>query len=179
MNNNSYMSRIKKRILIGLTIFIGISAFLYYQLHHGKDEVYLLPNGFTGIVYIYSSEQGAKKEFEGTWLDKVRVYRIPNNGVLLTQFEPSERFRKVSYFYVDSQGNRTELQSPYTQNRKGFILKPKTHVASIYRESVLDENDNPLIYDSFLVGTDKQITIFHEERKKVNILQLIDENLKK
>lgn len=48
-----------------------------------EKELYILPNNFKGTVaVIFNIKDGAPKEY----LNGYRVYRIPENGVLFTQF---------------------------------------------------------------------------------------------
>ena len=50
-------------------------------------ERYLIPKDFRGVVYVVSDqENGTEKEYEGIH----RVYRIPESGILFTQFSQNE-----------------------------------------------------------------------------------------
>lgn len=58
-----------------------------------EGELYNLPEGFTGIVIIiYDQEDGAEKEYYDPDTQdgiKMRVYNIPESGVLKTKFAPN------------------------------------------------------------------------------------------
>jgi len=72
-------------------------------------EIYLIPKDYTGKIEIYFDQaDGSAMEFE----DSVRVYRIPETGVLKTQFKfnagPVYKDSRA-YYYVDNKGNRKRL----------------------------------------------------------------------
>ncbi|MGV8993658.1 MAG: DUF6843 domain-containing protein [Flavobacterium sp.] len=70
-------------------------------------ERYLFPENFRGVVYVvFDQENGKEKEYEGIH----RVYRIPESGILFTQFSKNEEvYSFQEFFFVDSSGERKEL----------------------------------------------------------------------
>ena len=71
-----------------------------------EDTIRLMPEGYQGpVLIIFNQKYGTPKEYEG---DK-RLYRIPENGILRTQFGPNYGMQKHQFFYVDNEGNRTEI----------------------------------------------------------------------
>jgi hypothetical protein len=77
-----------------------------YVWDRAEPEVHLLPAGYRGpVVIIFGQADGAALEREG----RARVYRIPTDGVLRTQFDPNEGWRAPDYFYVDGAGRRTPI----------------------------------------------------------------------
>lgn len=69
-------------------------------------ETYLIPQGFKGRVNIvFNREDGVPPKYE----NGRRVYQIPANGILLTQFKDEYGFVDRLYYYVDSNGKRTPL----------------------------------------------------------------------
>ncbi|MDZ7847249.1 MAG: hypothetical protein U5L96_10990 [Owenweeksia sp.] len=90
------MSRKIKRILL----FVGLLAILlagwFLRTRYlATDEVYVLPNNFTGAVIIlmdYPKGKPEKYDQEGN-----RVYEIPVNGILKTKFSHEEGYRDVTY----------------------------------------------------------------------------------
>lgn len=78
-------------------------AVLFGCQNHDR-EVHLIPNGYIGKVQIiYDIPEGMPIEYDDRgW----RVYRIPENGVLLSQFSPNPggfRLDDREFFYVDNQ----------------------------------------------------------------------------
>lgn len=71
-----------------------------------EDTVRLIPEGYVGSVLItFNQEDGEPKEYE----DGKRIYIIPENGVLKTQFGSNYGVQNHQFFYVNKEGNRTEI----------------------------------------------------------------------
>lgn len=73
--------------------------FLSFACRQKKiDEIYLIPRGFTGnIAVVFDVKQGEKEVLENGW----RVYRIPEDGILITQASYNSTFHNEKYFFVD------------------------------------------------------------------------------
>ncbi|AKP52899.1 DUF6843 domain-containing protein [Cyclobacterium amurskyense] len=91
-------------LLIGLPF--GFVAFTFLNAME-IPERYLLPEDFRGVVYVvFDQENGKEKEYEGIH----RVYRIPESGILFTQFSQNEEvYSFQEFFFVNSNGKRKEL----------------------------------------------------------------------
>ncbi|MDB4175269.1 hypothetical protein N9766_02790 [Flavobacteriaceae bacterium] len=91
-------------LLIGLPF--GFVAYTFLTAME-VPERYLLPEDFRGVVYVvFDQENGQEKEHEGFR----RVYRIPESGILFTQFSQNEEvYSFQEFFFEDSNGKRTEL----------------------------------------------------------------------
>jgi hypothetical protein len=84
-----------------------------------EPETYLIPKGFTGrIDVILDQANGLPKKYE----NGRRVYEIPSNGILLTQFKDEYGIVNRQYFYVDSIGKRYPLPIyKYKHNEDGTV----------------------------------------------------------
>ncbi|HYM92580.1 MAG TPA: hypothetical protein VET23_00435 [Chitinophagaceae bacterium] len=84
-----------------------------------EPETYLIPQGFTGRVnVIFNRKDGAPPKYE----DGRRIYEIPSNGILLTQFKDEYGFVDHRYYYVDSNGKRTILKIyQHDYNKDGTV----------------------------------------------------------
>lgn len=93
-----------KALLIGLPV--GFVVFTYLNAME-IPERYLLPEDFRGVVYVvFDQEKGEEKEYEGIH----RVYRIPESGILITQFSENEDvFSFQEFFFENRNGELTEL----------------------------------------------------------------------
>lgn len=94
-----------------------------------EPETYLIPKGFTGrATVIFNQKEGVPAKYEN---DR-RVYEIPANGILLTQFKDEYGFVDHQYYYVDSSGNRAALPIfKYEYNKDGtttWIIKNQNEV---------------------------------------------------
>ena len=71
-----------------------------------EPEIFLIPENYRSEVYIiYDQPCSAAVEYEGNR----RVYRIPENGILLTEFKYDRGTMNQQYFLVDSTGKRKKL----------------------------------------------------------------------
>ncbi len=88
----------------GLLVLPYLVMMLNVALYRAEPEIHLLPLGFTGpVVIIHGDSTGAPAEYE----DGARVYRIPDTGVLRTQFEANQGWHKPPrLFYANPDGTR-------------------------------------------------------------------------
>jgi hypothetical protein len=92
--------------LLSYLLIVG-SLFLSCKKDADKETFYL-PEGFSGpVAIIFGQENGVAKEYE----DDKRVYRIPQNGVLYTQFPRVQGTLIQEFYYVNSTSERIELPS--------------------------------------------------------------------
>lgn len=108
-----------------------------------EPETYLLPNGFTGRVnVIFKRADGLPAKYE----NERRVYEIPSDGVLLTQFKDEYGFVDRKYYYVDSVGNRTELEvfrfKHFKKDSAGYVVNNKEQVG-IFLNGTSGQYGNP------------------------------------
>ncbi len=72
-----------------------------------EDTITLIPEGYTGTVEIWFNQaNGEQIEYEN---DK-RIYRIPKNGILNTQFSEQYGSNYPKFYYVNELDNRTEIK---------------------------------------------------------------------
>ena len=97
--------------------------------NHPEPETYLLPKGFTGrATVIFNQKPGAPIKNE----NGRRVYEIPANGILLTQFKDEYGIVNHKYYYVDSNNNKMLLpiyiEEHNPDGKTTPILKDKNQV---------------------------------------------------
>jgi hypothetical protein len=82
-----------------------------------EPETYLIPEGFRGrATVIFNQKEGAIPKYE----KGRRIYEMPANGILLTQFKDEYGFLDHQYYYVNGNGNRKALQIyKYKYNKDG------------------------------------------------------------
>ena len=72
-----------------------------------KSEVHLIPSGYVGDVFIvWGQASGVPAEREGL----ASVFRIPPDGILVTQDTPSTGWHVSHYYRSSSENSRTELE---------------------------------------------------------------------
>ena len=101
--------KIKKIWQLLWSILPFLIGLVYFQIAAPSKDIFLIPKGYIGKITIqYGQVDGQEKEFEGLW----RIYRIPNNGILKTNFEIKGNSISLSdskYYYVDKTGKRIKI----------------------------------------------------------------------
>ena len=97
--------------LLGLIVVLGVALFIWYKGTEAEPELHIIPSDYEGpVVIIFGDTNGQAKTYE----DGFRVYKIPDHGILVTQFERQTGYirpGKLKYVYESSEGERTEI--PY------------------------------------------------------------------
>jgi hypothetical protein len=88
-------------------LFVFVLTLLQLQ-GPGEAEVHLIPHGYVGHVFIvFRAASGEPSAFE----DAARLYRIPQNGILLTQHLPNTGSGPVwKFFYESADGQRMAIE---------------------------------------------------------------------
>ena len=140
---------------------ILIACFTIRCNKNPEPETYLIPKGFTGRVdVIFNQKTGVPSKYE----NGRRIYMIPNNGILLSQFNDEYGIVNRKYYYVDSVNNRSELPVfQYQQNSDGTssaIVSDSNRVGifidgttGIYGDSL----DGRIPYQEFIVANPKNL----------------------
>jgi len=93
--------------------------------HHCTPEVFLIPEGYKGPIYIiYNQKDGSDAEYE----NGKRVYRIPPTGVLLTKFADEYGIINQEYFCLTENNKRKKLGILDTRDfNEDWTLKKNPH----------------------------------------------------
>lgn len=174
---------LKRNIKIYMTNYLtmdGIKILIYSLIllvsvmscgQKTEDTVRLIPKGYKGsVLVIFNQENGEPKEYE----NGKRVYRIPENGVLKTQFEPNYGVQNHQFFYVNKEGNRTEIPFVLVQNKEVLSeIKDDKKIVYAYFENTIGEgfgiNDNNEEYSipparTFYIGNLKDVDKDYREQ---------------
>ena len=103
-----------KAIATVLPIPLIISVFfLSIWFRTASPELYLIPDDFRGEFVVYFDEPcGSTPIYDG----KSRIFRVPSNGVLITQASESHGYLNHRFESIDSDGNRKILPEFRRQN---------------------------------------------------------------
>lgn len=133
--------------LIGISPIVAFSIFI--QVTKASDDIFIIPANFKGtIAVIYGQENGTEKEYENS----KRLYRIPQNGILKTQFElKGETVNFGEYYYLTDNGQRVRIESfPYD---KPFPDSTKIYVHNWQLGNASDSEGNNFTYQQATIGT--------------------------
>lgn len=117
---------------VGLTLgafvvfyVVWMAFWLWYQ--SAEDELHILPNTFEGcVIILFNEPNGEAKEYNE---DGDRVYRIPKNGILKTQFKHEEGWRHDKYIRENKQ--KIRYLGPADK-----VWDDTTNVHSAYKDSI-------------------------------------------
>jgi len=127
------MSWLKKSIIGFGLLLLSIVALISCSM--GKGEIHLIPNHYEGAVLIvFNVPDGTPEKYE----DGKRVYEIPENGILKTQFTFSSDWivsSNLEYYYDLGNGKRQRISYP----DRPESLPPKQ--IQVFSKSA---SDNPL-----------------------------------
>ena len=134
----------------------------------GEDSIRLIPEGYQGVVLIiFNQEDGEPKEYQ----DGKRIYRIPENGILKSQFEPNYGIQKHQYFYVNSEGEKTEIPFVLVNNKEVIKEITPNNIYAYFEKAMgksfgIDAQGKEYIIEparTFYVGSLKDIDKEHRE----------------
>lgn len=129
-----------------LFIMIGCST-------GGEQEVLVVPKNFKGyVLVIFNQKNGQPIRYMG----KKRVYEIPANGMLKTQFKVNNGWRDLREYYVDEISHENMLPS-FVEAEK--IPKDKT-VGFMGETGTVKKNNKSterVEFSEFYIGTRSDI----------------------
>lgn len=140
-----------------LFIMIGCST-------GGEQEVLVVPKNFKGyVLVIFNQKNGQPIRYMG----KKRVYEIPANGILKTQFKVNNGWRDLTEYYVDEISHENMLPS-FVEAEK--IPKDKT-VGFMGETGTVKKNSKSterVEFSEFYIGTRSDI------EKAKNLVEKLD-----
>ena len=172
--------RMKKIIGICLVALIANSC------QRAERETYLIPSDFTGRVQIIFNQNGIPVKYQNeygrdtTYTPKVgapikyengrRLYEIPENGILLTQFKDNYGFINRTYFSVDKKGNRLPLEvyelDHYKRDSTRWVVKDKNK-KGIFGDGTSGSYGNMNVaFQDFIVSSANTLDSFYKKEYK-------------
>ncbi len=94
----NYSRKIKLIFIFLPFIIIPLCLFIWKSINTVEPEIILISKNYRGKVRIlYNQKCGEKTEYE----NGKRIYKIPSDGVLLTQFKDEQGFINQEYYIVN------------------------------------------------------------------------------
>jgi hypothetical protein len=144
--------------------YIIVASLLISCGRYAEKETFYINKGYTGtIAIVFGENDGVPKEYQ----DGRRIYRIPESGVLYTQFPMETGILNQKYYYIEPSGNIVEeipsLALPileidkYDTNRIYALIgfsgaTYKNAKANQDRTNYSNENAEKVEYIYFMVG---------------------------
>lgn len=140
-------------VINGLALAVPslILFFVGNVLIHMDRARYIVPQGYQGYVYILHGFVNGAPEEKGRW---EVTYRIPSDGVLVSQAPEAEGFRGARYYYGLKDGSLKQIPAEdfSAQGRElGIVAFPKVPETNGYAEASETSNCN-VRYEWFHVG---------------------------
>lgn len=142
-----------------------------------EAETYLIEKDYVGPVYVVF---GVSKGESGSRQNDIRIYRIPESGILLTQMSLNEGRISPSnlrFFQVSESGEREEIQNYLIRlpDEKQDLEEGTTYVVGggIGNISALPNLDCTIHYVSYHVGSPQEL-FSHED--EINLIEHLRDN---
>jgi hypothetical protein len=137
---------------------------------NGEQEVIVVPKNFKGyIIIIHNQKNGMQKKYEG----KKRVYEIPQNGILKTQFNVNDGWQQFAEFYYEKIAPENKL-STFAE----IVKVPVDTIAGFMGASGTvkksSESEERIEFSEFYIGTKLEIEQAQEQVEKLDIVKLAD-----
>lgn len=151
--------------------FLGfILSLMMYSCDTAEDAIFILPKNYTGyIVVIHGQKSSTKPKYEG----KKRVYEIPANGILKTQFSNNPGWTNFPEFYYERV--TTENKIPFTTEPADI---PKDKIVAYGGTAGVANKDHEgkevVRYVLYYIGNNAQIDTAYEAAEKLDILKLAE-----
>ena len=122
----------------------------FFSCDQAEPEDYLIPKGYKGRVnIIFNQKRGVPPKYE----NGKRVYVIPRNGILLTQFKDQYGFINHHYYYVDNDNKRTPLKIFWYNNFVDSTSKANRNEVGIFSDATSGVyGNNDVKYEEFDVS---------------------------
>jgi len=146
-------------------ILVPICILIWKKINTIEPEIFLIPKNYRGFVYIsYNHKCGKPTKYE----EDSRVYEIPNDGVLLTQFKDEQGFINQKFYLVDK-GKRIRIEELMVQdfNEEWSLEKnkkepPRNKLAIFYSGRTYSDGSS-----EFFVGTYNDIKKYDSYEKTI------------
>ena len=142
-------------ILLPIPIIISIFSSMYW-LNKAEPETFLIPQDFRGKITIFYEEPcGEKPIYESGR----RIYKFPENGILITNFKRTKGFLDQEFYFVDENGNRNKIPKKDVRdfNFNGRLSKTETKPSRYEIGAFFSWGDAPPIfigkYNSFIISS--------------------------
>ncbi|MFT3681563.1 MAG: hypothetical protein QM791_14930 [Ferruginibacter sp.] len=91
------------------TVLLFLFCFYWGDLFaQTLNSTFLIPKDYKGLIYVFLQQPGADTL---PVVDSTQIYLIPGDGVLVTKSN-SVDYSITSFYYIDSLGNRQEINTP-------------------------------------------------------------------
>lgn len=151
-----------KLIITLLLVIVGLLG-----CNKAEQEVVIIPNKFIGrVLIVYDQPNGAIPIYK----DGKRVYKIPSNGILKTQFSANPGWMSLPEFYYDKVA--TENRLIYKLTNKNLPIDSTVAYGGT-AGSVKSNKGHQLKFLEYYVGNKNQIDSAYQAAQTLDINKFI------
>lgn len=141
---------------------------MLFSCDSGEEEIIVIPENYTGyVLIIFNQKDGIPIKYEG----EKRVYEIPQNGVLKTQFTGNEGWREFPEYYYERITPDNKLAS-FVEIKKVPIDTIVGFMGANGTVKKSAESEERIEFVKFYIGTKSQIEQAQQELEKLDIVKL-------
>ncbi len=144
---------------------------LFWGCSNTENEIFIVPKSFKGyILIIFNQKNGTPARYE----NNKRVYEIPQNGILKTEFLVNNGWSSFPNFFYEriSKENQIPYKAEFTNVLPDSIIAYGGTSGSIKKS---EKSDERIIFVEFYVGTKTQIEQYKEQAEKLDIVKLAEQ----
>ena len=150
-----------------VVIFFILSVMLF-GCSTAENEVFILPKEYRGyVLIIFNQKNGVPSKYNG----EKRVYEIPQNGILKTQFKLNDGLSDFPQFYYEKpiQSNRILFKTEFKNVPIDTVVAFGGTSGSIKKSA---ESEDRILIVKFYIGTKSDIDQAREQAEKLDIVKL-------
>ena len=155
----------KTFVIALLFVVIIVSIYFLWKMFgsSGEDEIYLIPNNFKGIItIIFNVKDGQNVRYE----NGKRIYQIPENGILKTQFSFNEGFHQENFYYDDKDNLRKEILFDALNKTNSEEIQILKSVSGVSNNG---NGTKEVRYHQFIVCKRSELDSLSKVEKRLNI----------
>jgi hypothetical protein len=156
--------------MIPKVIISLILSFVLLSCGRGEREIIIAPRNYTGyILVIFNQENGQPIKYLG----KKRVYEIPRDGVLKTQFNINGGWSDYPEFFYEEVNKENRIPSSILSEIDNLPLDTIVGFFGATGSIIInDHGEERIRFAKYYIGTRFDIKRAEEEADKLDILKL-------
>jgi hypothetical protein len=156
--------------LLSLVVIVIVWEWIYLKSTTTK-EVFILPEGFKGVVLIAYEQQDG---IDNTREDGGLMYRIPRSGVLKMKRQSAATLTQSRYYFENRQEKRTEFYYCFDPN----VMKRNKNKIFAFGGSTreFENNGEKVKLTIFFIGTEKDRDSLSKIDEKMNPIEILKRN---
>ena len=136
-------------IKINYMIFFITILLLKSCVNYAEKEIIYIPDGYSGtIAIIFNQKKGLSKEYS----ENSRVYRIPDSGILFTQFAKPKKnsYLNQKIYFINNEGKI--IEEIYESNRNNIEQNLDNKIYKFNMFNISIKNKNPEKENDYIRG---------------------------